>query len=222
MRAPRSPGEAAAAGYRPVERWDVGDVLLFVRRELGERTYWLVGHAALLAALAALGAVVGYREVVGGARLFGDIALPLAGGFALMAVAVVPHELIHGLAYRAVGARSVTYGADWRRLVFHASAPGFVLDYRRLRVVALAPFAVITALLAAWLSLAAGPEWWAGYGLLLVHTQGCLGDAAMLNAFARRVDPAAWLTYDDPEAPEFVFLKRGAGAPDEEEGATRP
>ena len=222
MRAPRSPAEAAAAGYRPVERWDVGDVLLFVRRELGCRTYWLVGHAALLAALAGLGAVAGYREVVGGARVFGDVALPLAGGFALMAVAVVPHELLHGLAYRVVGARAVAYGADWRRLVFHASAPGFVLDYRRLCVVALAPFAVVTGLLTAWLWIAAGPWWWAGYGLLLVHTQGCLGDAAMLNAFARRGDPGAWLTYDDAEAPEFVFLKRGGGVADEEEGATRP
>lgn len=208
MSPPDTPGEAEAAGYVPVERWDVSEIMYFIRREMRERTFWLHGHTAALASLIGLGLFRAYVDLADGAAWFGDVALPLGAGVLAMVLFVVPHELIHGLAYRWVGAPRVEYGADWRRLVFHASAPGFVMDYSRMRVVALAPFALLSTVLALYLVTVGGPWWWAGYGLALIHTQGCLGDAAMLNVFARRERPTAWITFDDAERGHFVFLRR--------------
>ena len=205
-------------GYVPVERWEIAEVMLFVRREIEARTYWLTGHTILLGALVAFGLYAGWREAEAGAALFAAVLLPLGLGVLAMALIIVPHELIHGLAYRLVGAGRILYGADWRSLVFHASAPGFVVDYARMRLVALAPFVVLSLCLGMALSTLDGAWWWGAYGLTLAHTQGCLGDAAMLNAFARQDEPGAWVTYDDAAEPQFVFMRREG--PANEKGAT--
>ena len=220
MKAPDTPEAAEAAGYLPVERWEIHEILHFIRRELATRTFWLNGHAVLLSALVAVGVYRGYVELTAGAAWFGDLVLPLGLGVALMAALIVPHELIHGVAYRLAGAPEVRYGADWRRLVFHASAPGFVVDYARMRLIALAPFVVLSSGLLAALLFAEGRWWWTALGLALIHTQGCLGDAAMLNAFARQEEPDAWVTYDDRDRAQFVFLRKQV--PTTREGATGP
>ena len=200
-----------AEGYRVEERWYTEDVMGFVRREIG-RPAW-----PMRSAFAFMGLVVGYAVYRGigdlrvGAQWFSDMLLPFGIGVLVILPLVVPHELIHGLAFRLLGARRVVYGAEWRQLVFHASAPGFPVGARGMTFVALAPFAVVTPGLVAL--AAQGDVWWAwlAIGALLMHTQGCLGDFAMVNYFARRVSRREDLfTFDEESGESFVMVCRPA------------
>lgn len=196
-------------GYRVEERWRTAEVLGFVRREIGRPAWPLRGAFASLATIVAWAFFRGTREVLDGVDWWGEMALPFALGAVLIVALVVPHELTHGLAFRLLGAPRVVYGADWRQLVFHASAPGFALGPRRMTFVALAPFALITPPLV--YVAAAGTAWWAWLctGALLMHTQGCLGDFAMVNYFARgRAREGEVLTLDEEGGKSFVIVWR--------------
>ena len=198
-----------AEGYRVEERWYTSDVMGFVRRELS-RPRWPLRLAFALMGLAV--AYLVYRaigDVRGGAHWFYDALLPFGAGVLAIVPMVVPHELFHGLAFRLLGAPRVAYGAEWRQLVFHASAPGHPLTPRQMYVVALLPFAAITPALLAVMGL--GSTWvYAGLGGLLMHTQGCLGDFAMVNYFVRTgAGGGEVLTFDEVSGASFVIVRRG-------------
>ena len=199
-----------AQGYRVRERWDIADVLAFVRRELSRNTPIVLAFYAVLLGLLILGAAAAVALVGSGTRWFTEVLVPLGAGMVMMLVVVVPHELLHGLAYKAIGAPEVRYGANLRQLVFHASAPFFPVRYAQMAFVALLPFAVITAALTVGLAVLGGAWWWACYGLALMHTQGCLGDVAMVSFFARQEEPARWATFDDGDEQTFVMLERAS------------
>ena len=199
-----------AQGYRVEERWYTSDVMGFVRRELS-RPRW-----PLRLAFGALGLTLAYlayrfvTDVLAGANWFSGALVPFGCGVLAVVPIVVPHELLHGLGFKLLGAPRVVYGAEWRLLVFHASAPGHALTPRQMDAVALAPFLVLTPGLLAWALLAPGGWAYAGIGALLMHTQGCLGDFAMVNYFARTRD---WggevLTFDEASGESFVIVRRG-------------
>ena len=197
-----------AAGYREVERWRIEDMLHFVRREVGIGTWPVQVLLASLLSLVGIGLVAAYWALHDGAALFGDIVLPFGLGCVGMLAIVVPHELLHGLAYRLAGAQRVVYGAEWRSLMFHASAPEFVLSAQTLYAVALLPMAVLSPICLAGLLLLSGWWWWVVLGVLLMHTQGCVGDVAIVSYFVRQVRPSDWVTYDDAETQEVVLLCR--------------
>lgn len=198
-------------GYRLEERWRTGDILRFVYREINAPAWPLRVAFASMTLLVGYATYRGLVDVRAGLTWWREIVLPFGLGAIAIAALVVPHELIHGLAFRALGARRVVYGADWRRLVFHAAAPGFAMRPRELRFVALAPFAIVTAPLA-YVALA-GPSWWSwlAIGALLMHTQGCLGDFAVVNYFARRPNRGGEvLTFDEEDGGSFVIVCRAS------------
>ena len=199
-----------AEGYRVEERWYTKDVMGFVRRELS-RPRW-----PLRLAFVGLGSIVAYllyravTDVLAGSSWFYDALLPFGVGVLAIVPLVVPHELIHGLVFKLLGAPRVAYGADWRRLVFHAAAPGHPLTPQEMNLVALAPFALLTPPLLAWVALAPAAWSYVGIGALLMHTQGCLGDFAMVNYFVReRPRGGEVLTFDEPTGESFLIVRRG-------------
>ena len=195
-------------GYRVRERWYTKDVLGFVRREISRPTWIMRVAFVFMGLIVAYGVYRGIGDVRAGERIIADVLVPFGVGVLAVLPLVIPHEMLHGLAFRLLGAPRVVYGAEWRQLVFHASAPGFPVDARGMVVVALAPFAIITPPL---LYLAAiGETWWAwvAIGALLMHTQGCLGDFAMVNYFVRERDVDGLLTFDEEHGESFVMVSQ--------------
>lgn len=195
-------------GFEEYERWPVSGVVDFVRREVAARHWLTRGFFLLLYCMVLGGITVGVRHYLRGALVFSEILVPLGIGIFGMIALVPPHELLHGLAYKLVGAERVKYGADVSKLVFHASAPGYLMDHVRMYWVAFTPFVVITCALI--ISMVVVPSWygWLLFGSLLAHTQGCIGDFAIAAFFARQAAPERWLTYDDAETGDFVLLYR--------------
>ena len=208
---PKIEQELIEQGYYVSERWKIKSVLGFIRQELEQKSWWLHSFQFLLTSVVGLGLYFAYKDISGGASWFSDVLLPFGYGLLAMILMVIPHEFIHGLAYKVTGAEKVVYGADWKKLVFHASAPFHPINFKQMLWVALAPFVVLTMLLFIGVLTATGNWWWFFYGLLLMHTQGCFGDFAMVNFFARQQEPEKWITFDDAEEETFVLLVREQG-----------
>ncbi len=195
-------------GYRFYERWHTSAVLGFVRREIGCAAWPLKLAFALLALLLAVTLGLAAQRIGGGRAWFVDVLLPFGLGTVGIAALIVPHELLHGLAFKLLGAPRIVYGADWSKLVFHAAAPGFPIGRAGMAFVALAPFAVITPLLVALGVVLGGVYAFGSLGALVMHTQGCLGDFAMVNFFERAQPGSTYITYDESGGESFVLLVR--------------
>jgi hypothetical protein len=117
-----------------------------------------------------------------------------------LAFLLIPlHEGIHMMAYKLMGARQTRMVAHWKRFYFLAIADGFVANRSEFRIVALAPFVVISLLLSL-LSVGLGPM--AALSLrfaLFVHAAFCSGDFALLSYFESHKD-REMLTVDDFQA----------------------
>jgi hypothetical protein len=128
-------------------------------------------------------------------------------GLAIAFLLVPLHEYIHVLAYRSQGAKQTSYDARIRKFYFMALADGFVASTKEFRVVAWAPFAVITALCIALLFVV--PFNWCVTiaGILLAHTAMCSGDFALL-AYLDFYRDREVVTYDDvPGKVSYFFGK---------------
>lgn len=99
----------------------------------------------------------------------------------LVSFLLIPlHEYIHGLAYKFVGAKKVTYRAYWKKLVFYAIADRFAIGFDKFRIVALAPFVVITFLCLMLIFIF--PTYWVFFfSVAISHNAFCGGDFGLLS-----------------------------------------
>ena len=162
-------------GYAEMGRWD-----------LGRLPRWWVA-LLLLPALAAMVAAAGVGSAVlylkSGAASFSFDALDLLLGLVL---GLVLHELTHGVAFLALGARP-QFGAKLRTRfgpVFYASARGSYLSRSGYLVAGLAPALGLTVLLLAVMALAAAGSVAADVAYLaaILNVGGSAGDATMMRA----------------------------------------
>lgn len=128
-------------------------------------------------------------------------------GIALVIFLIPIHEIIHGIAYKIVGAPSVQYGVVWKQAVFYAMADRHVISFSAFLLVALAPFVVINTLLL--IGIFVLPAYWpcASFSMLLFHTLFTGGDFALLSFFQehRHLD---MLTYDERASGKTFFYAK--------------
>lgn len=134
------------------------------------------------------------------------IIIGLAAGLAAVPVLLIPvHECLHLLPFRLSGATDIRYGADLRQGIIYVTAHRFVADLRLFSIVALTPFAVITAGFGAAL-IFCNPWWqWVLSMALFTHTTMCAGDAALIG-FMRGFRHRTIYTWDDADRKEAYFF----------------
>ena len=117
------------------------------------------------------------------------------------------HELVHGWMFRWYGARDVRYGVIWKKLMFYAVAHAFAVNYRQFRFIAMAPFVIITLLLAAAFLLVSAPWKALLLGVMIFHALCCAGDFGLCAYFyrLRHRDP---VSFDDADEGTTYFYAR--------------
>jgi Putative zincin peptidase len=194
-------------GYRLDEKLTHTDLVPFVVRYLKVRTvfttsFWVLNVLFLLLLIACCTYAAMNTDMTTGA-IFSWISYGCFATFLLIPF----HEGLHGLAYKMVGAPSVTYEAHWRKLYFTANADKFVIRRKPFYLVGLLPFVVISAvLLLATLFVSVS------VGILLLttltlHAGMCAGDFGLLSYFAYRKE-AEVISYDDMDNGISYFLVR--------------
>jgi hypothetical protein len=128
----------------------------------------------------------------------------LISSFTLM---VPIHELIHGIAFKALGARSLKFGKDLKQMMFYVTVDHFVLSRRDFSILALAPFIVITFILLILEVTLPGPLRWFCLSAMFWHANMCIGDFAMLAFFEKHKYQEVF-TFDDSQKKITYFYSK--------------
>jgi hypothetical protein len=105
-------------------------------------------------------------------------------------LALVLHELTHGLVMRTYGAKP-KYGILWKGPMLYATSPGYAYRRNDYVVIALAPFVLISALVILGMWLLQGTLWVLLLGLCgIFNASGAIGDMWMTMIVLRYATPA--------------------------------
>ena len=142
------------------------------------------------------------RHIIKG-LLTGLIGLPLL---------LIPfHEGLHLVPYRLAGARDIRFGADLRQGIIYVTAHRFVTSHSLFSLVALIPFAVITAGLAAAMIFTSPWMQWVLAMTVFVHATMCTGDAVLIG-FMSAFRGRRTFTWDDAdEEVAYFYAERPSG-----------
>lgn len=203
------PQELDKNGYQLLDQLEHNNIVPFIQTYLKKRTlfsilyYFVTIVCALIISL-----LMWYSNHYYSFKL-GDMFQQLSYGIGLSFTLIPLHEYIHALAYKYVGANTTSYDANLKKFYFMAMADQFVANKREFRIVALAPFVVIS------LSCLAGlffvPQIWAFtlWGILFAHSSFCSGDFGLLSYFDFHKDKEV-ITYDDKANKISFFYSKGS------------
>ena len=130
------------------------------------------------------------------------LAVMMAGIFGILLV----HELIHGLCFKFVAGGKPKYGHKLPFYLYAACENRYICK-KHYYVIALAPLAVLTALLALVCVLTPQSWFWVPYFVLIMNACGCTGDIYV--AFLLTRIPKDALMIDSGVAMQ-IFSKQGA------------
>jgi hypothetical protein len=120
-------------------------------------------------------------------------------------VVLIPiHEVIHAVAFKALGAQKVGFGWSTKSMIVYAYAQKFAMTLRENSWVAVMPFIVITiSLTILWYLF---PQWQVFWGLsLFLHTSACIGDFILIKYYFKNKHHNLY-TYDDIEGEKRSYF----------------
>ena len=136
----------------------------------------------------------------------------LAGIFAGSILIIPVHELLHGLAYRILGARKIQFGADLQQLIFFVTADRYPVSGNQLYFLAMTPIVIINLVTVAITALVFPHVILFAAFLLLSHNIMCIGDFAIVNFV--RLTPGRIITYDETEQKRSYFFEEMVDQPE--------
>jgi len=193
--------------YRKILELNFSEIIPFVLSNIRKRgvipiLYMTINAASLLFII--LYAIWSFKSgQLNAGKIFWQILTGIVAGSILV---IPPHEILHGLAYRILGARKIRFGVDLQQFIFYVTADRFPISRRQLAFLALAPFVIINMVIivvtASWTSQIT--LFFAS--LLLSHNIMCIGDFAMISyAFSQKGE---LYTYDDTDLKRSYFFER--------------
>ncbi|WP_295121977.1 DUF3267 domain-containing protein [uncultured Chitinophaga sp.] len=195
-------------GYELVAKFTFREMLEPVREGFKTKNKFTTGFRIsifiLLMITTALGAWYMVSKQLSFTAWLGYTAL----GVPLTLLLIPFHEWIHGIAFKAYGAKDVRYGVIWRYLMFYAVSHMQLLGARQYYRIGLAPFVVITFVAFAVLPFCDPVRQAIVMGILCFHSLCCIGDFGLCAYFAKYIDRHP-LTFDDAvTGTSYIYLKR--------------
>jgi hypothetical protein len=194
-------------GFRQVEVLPFQDMIPFVLTHIREKG--LISMIYLMANLLMLGAVLAFilLGIMDHSLTWPRFVWQSMGGILSGSILVIPlHELLHVLAYRILGAKRISFGADFKQFIFFVTADRFTVSGKQIYFLAMIPFAVINiAVVCTTILLSSQGALFAGF-LLLSHNIMCIGDFAIANYVYR--SKGSLYSFDEPENKKSYFFEK--------------
>jgi len=196
-------------GYKKILELDFDEMIPFVLSNIRKRglfpLLYLFYNAASLIFIIFFIALGLNSGLLNAGKILGQIV----GGIVVGSILVIPpHELLHGLAYRILGARKIRFGIDLRQFIFYVTADRFPISRKELIFLALTPFIVINMVIIGFTALWVQQYILFTVSLLLSHNIMCIGDFAMMG-YACSIKKEL-ITYDDPQKKRsYFYVKYG-------------
>jgi len=197
-------------GYRQILELDFNDMIPFVLSSIRKRS--IISYLYVFLNLGLFVFIILYilLELIGSHLTWTMIVKQSLSGLFAGSILVIPlHELLHGLAYRILGARKIRFGADLQQLIFFVTADRYPVSGNELYFLAMIPFFVINV---ATITISA--IWFPQVILfpaffLLCHNIMCIGDFALANYVFRAQKKV--FTYDETEKKKSYFYEEIVG-----------
>ena len=202
-----TPEELDANGYVLMDEMNHADIKPFVKTYISKRTWY--SSIYYLSVFLSFSLLLFYCVKVHYSHHYPltKILLRIGLGLLLTIVLVPVHELIHGLAYRLMGAKNTSYDVHLTKFYFLAIADKFVTNKQEFKIIALAPFLIISSALTIAFFFTQEPWKVTLLTTLLIHSFACSGDFALLSYFEFNKKKNI-VTYDDKQNNvSFFFAK---------------
>jgi len=210
MKTDRNPGiETLRSGkeYRLVQELGFHEMIPFVLRHIKEKGIMSLIYLGVNLGMLAIIILYIFDGFVDQSLTWrGLTGQSLAGIFAGSILVIPLHELLHGVAYRFLGAKKIRFGADLQQLIFFVTADRYPVSGRQLYFLALTPFVVINLITTA-ITLLYFPQLilFSSF-LLLSHNIMCIGDFAIAN-YVQRSNRTLY-SFDEPDEKKSYFYER--------------
>lgn len=193
-------------GFRKILELDFSEMIPFVLSNIRRPGMIRLFYIALNAIYLLFIIIYAIWSVRTGQLNAGGVLVQFFGGLVAGSILVIPpHELIHGMAYKILGAPTIRFGMDLQQFIFYVTADRFPISRRELAFLALMPFVIINLVTilatAAW----ATPIILFSASLLLCHNIMCIGDFAMIS-YAYNQQGELY-TYDDTARKTTFFFE---------------
>ncbi|NLJ19636.1 MAG: DUF3267 domain-containing protein [Bacteroidales bacterium] len=120
-------------------------------------------------------------------------------------ILIVFHELVHALAYLAIGARHLFFGCQPKKFMFYVQADKAVVDYRQFKIIALSPTVLISFLsLIGMIFFYQQPAFYFFISVFGLHSLFAAGDFGLLCFFQNRPELEI-VTFDVKEEGKTYF-----------------
>ena len=121
---------------------------------------------------------------------------------------IVIHELLHGIALKIAGAKSVTFGGYLKKFVFYAEADQFVINRRQFAFIALTPLVVVKLITLAGIILFYNhPVFYFLIFVMSAHSLFCAGDIGLLTVFYKNKETEIFNFDVKAEKTSYFFRK---------------
>jgi Putative zincin peptidase len=194
-------------GFKKILELDFDEMIPFVLSNIRKKSlfpllYLIFNAASLIFIIFVIGFGLN-AGLLNAGKILGQIVAGIVVGSILV---IPPHELLHGLAYRILGARKIRFGIDLKQFIFYVTADRFPISRKELVFLALTPFVVINMVIIGFTVL-----WVQEYilfmvSLLLSHNIMCIGDFAMVGYACSLHNEM--ITYDDPQNKRSYFYEK--------------
>jgi hypothetical protein len=193
--------------YRKIEELNFDDMIPFILTHIRKRGiislfYWAVNLFLITIAILYFFPSLGFPKPPNGGIFWQAVAGIFSGSILIIPI----HELLHGLAYRMLGARKIIFGADMKQFIFYVTADRYPVSGLQLYFLAMTPFIVINAVVIVLTLLWLPQLFLFSTFLLLSHNVMCIGDFAIANYVSGHT-PARIFTYDEPEIRKSYFYE---------------
>ncbi len=184
------------------------DIIPFVKSFLFRKNIVTLFYLAFNVLFCILLIFSSFINVYAGTLTLGDAFTWFSWGCLIPFLLVPLHEWLHGIAYKACGAKAVSYDVNWKQFYFMAIADKFVATRKSFLIVALTPFIIITIALMIPVLFPSTP----GVDIMLitatfVHGSMCAGDFGLLSYFETNRNKEV-ITYDDRgEGLSYFFVR---------------
>lgn len=143
---------------------------------------------------------------------FQDFLQPLYNSIAALlfcfSFLIIIHELIHGVALKATGAKTIRYGGYLKKFIFYAEADQHVLNRKQFAFVALTPLIIVKFItLAGVLLFFHQPVIYFMIIVMSAHSLFCAGDIGLLSLFYKNKQHKMYTFDVKKEKQSFYYQK---------------
>jgi len=168
--------------FKQILELDFGDMIPFVLSNIKRRSMISILYASVNIGLLLFILVYTVRGLTADEFSWSLVINQSLTGIAAGSMLIIPvHELLHGLAYRILGARKIHFGADMNQMIFYVTADRYPVSGYELYFLAMLPFLVINMITTLVIILWVPQIILFGSLLLLSHNIMCIGDFAIMN-----------------------------------------